>query len=280
MTSVGSPPSPQKKRVIAYVDGFNLYYGLKKASRDADREHLKHGGDRSKCLGRSLYWLDVKRFMLRQVRAQEACTQIRYYSAPRRIPESVAITRRQRAGFVASNERQRVYLEALRTLEPDLKVVLGWYTENEPHHCWMCGHRRAHFEEKETDVNIAVDMVTHAHQNLFDTAIVLSADADLAPALKVVRSYGKQVRLILAPGRKRADLLRSLASEVVVVKIRSLRNFILPDPIARVGFPSISCPEEWKQPADWVWGGRSWHPLRRLLHLGRWGIEKAERLLS
>lgn len=274
MTSAGGPPNPPKSRVTVYIDGFNLYYGLKNASEASDREHLKHGGSPAQCLGRSLYWLDIHRFIMRHVRSRETCTQIRYYTAARRVPELVAVKPSQRAAYEASNKRQEEFLAALRTL-PLMKVVMGWYTENTPHLCWMCGHTRAHFEEKETDVNIAVDMVSDAHKNLYDTAIVLSADSDLAAGLKAVKALGKRVRLILAPGRKRADLLRSIADEVVTLKIKSVRNFRLPDKIARQGQPDLVCPDRW-MPGGWVRRRRRKHLLRSMLYGLRWCVEKCE----
>ncbi len=47
--------------------------------------------------------------------------------------------------------------------------------------------------EKAADVQIAVDMVTMAERDGFDTAYLLSADGDLTPAVTAVRALGRKV---------------------------------------------------------------------------------------
>lgn len=47
--------------------------------------------------------------------------------------------------------------------------------------------------EKAVDVMIAIDMVTMAERNEFDTAYLLSADGDLTPAVEAVRASGRKV---------------------------------------------------------------------------------------
>ena len=61
-------------------------------------------------------------------------------------------------------------------------------------------------EEKETDVNIAVRIVSDAFLDKFDVAYVFSADTDLIPAMKCIRETKdkgfpeKEVVAIFPPG--------------------------------------------------------------------------------
>lgn len=50
--------------------------------------------------------------------------------------------------------------------------------------------------EKGVDVQIAIDLVIGAVENLYDTAIVVSSDTDLIPAIKYIRSKGKKVEYV------------------------------------------------------------------------------------
>ena len=50
--------------------------------------------------------------------------------------------------------------------------------------------------EKGVDVKIAVDIVAGAFENKYDTAVVLSSDTDLLPAIKHVISMGKKVEYV------------------------------------------------------------------------------------
>ncbi|QQG42411.1 MAG: NYN domain-containing protein [Candidatus Giovannonibacteria bacterium] len=52
------------------------------------------------------------------------------------------------------------------------------------------------YHEKGVDVQIAVDLLIGAYENLYDTAILVSSDTDLIPALAKVRSMKKKVEYI------------------------------------------------------------------------------------
>jgi len=49
------------------------------------------------------------------------------------------------------------------------------------------------FEVKGDDVNLAVDLISGAYENLYDTAIIVSGDEDFVPAIKKVQKLGKKV---------------------------------------------------------------------------------------
>ena len=51
----------------------------------------------------------------------------------------------------------------------------------------------ANWVEKAVDVKIAVDMISMAHQDIYDVAYLLSADGDFTPAVDEVRKIGKRV---------------------------------------------------------------------------------------
>lgn len=52
------------------------------------------------------------------------------------------------------------------------------------------------YHEKGVDVEIAVDLVKGAFKNTYDTALLISSDTDLLPAIKVVQEEGKRVEYI------------------------------------------------------------------------------------
>lgn len=69
--------------------------------------------------------------------------------------------------------------------------------------CFSCGARWETHEEKETDVNIALHMLDDAYNDKFDRALLISADSDLTPPIRMVldRFPDKQVRVITPIGR-------------------------------------------------------------------------------
>ena len=52
------------------------------------------------------------------------------------------------------------------------------------------------FHEKGVDVKIAVDLLTGAYEDNYDTAILVSSDTDLIPVIQKVRALGKAVEYI------------------------------------------------------------------------------------
>ncbi len=52
------------------------------------------------------------------------------------------------------------------------------------------------YHEKGVDVLMAVDLLVGAYENFYDTAILISSDTDLIPALKKVRSMGKRIEYV------------------------------------------------------------------------------------
>ena len=51
--------------------------------------------------------------------------------------------------------------------------------------CFKCGNVIHTYEEKETDVRIATQIVADAYQKNCDAAIVVSADSDMIPAIEL-----------------------------------------------------------------------------------------------
>ena len=49
--------------------------------------------------------------------------------------------------------------------------------------------------EKGVDVMLATDLITHAYKDHYDTAIVVSGDADFYPALQAVKDVGKHIEI-------------------------------------------------------------------------------------
>jgi uncharacterized LabA/DUF88 family protein len=237
--------------VAAYVDGFNLYYGLKSASRDADREWVRNGGDPVHCLGKWLYWLDLRSAIGSVVGGREELVSIKYFSAPRKVPRATEGV--DLAAIESSNARQRLYWDAIRA-HSMVSIIEGVYLEKDPYVC-TCGKSQTRWEEKMTDVNLALHMQADAFQNRFDLALLLSADSDFVPVVRSVRGLGKRVKTILFPGRKRASDLRSCSDSVVDFKIKRLRGHRLPDRILRndLGLDPLDCPAEWKVPHGWCW---------------------------
>lgn len=56
-------------------------------------------------------------------------------------------------------------------------------------------------EEKGTDVNLAVNVISKAFHNAFDTAIILSGDTDYLPVMDTLNNLGKSVIVVGVKGQ-------------------------------------------------------------------------------
>ena len=63
-------------------------------------------------------------------------------------------------------------------------------------------NNRKIFAEKHTDVNVAILMIEGACDNRYDTAVTISGDSDMVPAMKRVRERGKRVIWCYFPGQE------------------------------------------------------------------------------
>lgn len=193
-------PVPRTVRVGIYVDGFNLYYGLRSLRK---RRYL---------------WLDLPSLAHRLLRPGQTLAGVRYFSAHVR-------------GEPAALLRQKTYLAALETLGVD--VVLGRFQEQRAS-CRACGASWRTYEEKQSDVALAAAMVGDVALDRVDTVLLLSADSDLCAAIESVRAVdarrdGKtRVVTVFPPGR-RSDGLRLASDAWFPLGEALIRQSQLPD---------------------------------------------------
>lgn len=179
------------RRTIVYVDGFNLYHALDDLHDD------------------SLKWLCLRRLSESILRDGEDLKQVKYFSAYATwMPDAF--------------QRHRDYVAALQA--EGVKFIEGKFKKKYLR-CKVCRAQYQTHEEKETDVNIGIHLVADTLQGSFDRAVVISADTDMACALKMARELSgtKQIDVVAPPGRMK--FARSMAPlfELPKGKIRAAR---------------------------------------------------------
>ena len=150
--------------VAAYVDGFNLYYGMK--SR----------------YGRKYMWLDVVE-LVRHLRSDEDVEVVRYFTTIVKNEPSAATN-------------QNTYIDALVAHNGGLiDVRVGRFRQRTIGPCRICRREflcscpspYLSYEEKETDVALGVAMAEDAAVGRADMALLISADSDLRPAIAATK---------------------------------------------------------------------------------------------
>jgi uncharacterized LabA/DUF88 family protein len=77
--------------------------------------------------------------------------------------------------------------------------------------CRTCSKTWVSYEENETDVAIAANIVRDAARGSMDTAIVVSGDSDLLPALRAAKDM-QPTMAVVAPFRRGGPVQSSSAS--------------------------------------------------------------------
>lgn len=84
--------------------------------------------------------------------------------------------------------------------------------------------------DKGTDVNIAVEMLKHAYMNSYDTAVLVSRDADFSSVVRIIKNLGKNVELILLEDLKgNAKELTDCVDNVTLIHRRDYLALALTD---------------------------------------------------
>jgi uncharacterized LabA/DUF88 family protein len=157
--------------------------------------------------------LDIPR-LARQLGRGYILVKMRYYTSP--LPDNRS----------AAYRGQQRFFERLRASKA-MELVLG---RNEPRYesveCPKCGEisRHRHHVEKETDINLAVDMVVGAHANRYDVAMLVAGDTDYVRAVEAVQATGRKVVWCHFPAQAHTDRLRQVCDEQFLLDEKFLRT--------------------------------------------------------
>jgi uncharacterized LabA/DUF88 family protein len=61
---------------------------------------------------------------------------------------------------------------------------------------FLLSDKKGRYHEKGVDVKMAVDLLIGAYEDTYDTAILISSDTDLIPAIKKILEKGKKLEYI------------------------------------------------------------------------------------
>lgn len=212
-----------KRRVIAYIDGFNLYYCSLKKTRNK--------------------WLDLVKMCESMLQPDDELVAVKYFTAQiktHKCDPNKAL-------------RQKIYLEAL-SQNSKLEITYGQFsihkTKMPSAAEWEKGNIKLveviKTEEKGTDVNLAVQMVADAKDDLFDYAMLFSNDSDMSYAVQIAaKDCGKFVGLFVD---KKAISFPKLKENVSYIRRLTPSVFAanqLPDEIITATGRIIRKPKEW-----------------------------------
>lgn len=218
-----------KKRVMAFVDGFNLYHAID----DLDIDPKTRRPRRQK---QHLKWLDLRAMASAFTPpSREEVVGVHYFSAfATWIPDAY--------------QRHLDYVRALESV--GVNVVMGnfkkkWRQCNKCNATWL-GH-----EEKESDVSLALYLLDMAYQDAYDKAFLVTADTDLVPAIKMVRKHFPQKEVIALIPKNRfqnAMELRQACNGASRIEESHLERNLFPASITLADGSTVTRPAKYQPP--------------------------------
>jgi uncharacterized LabA/DUF88 family protein len=162
-----------------------------------------------------LKWLNLKVLAESYLRAHESLNHVVFFTA-------ILTWNHEK------QKRHKIYLDALRAV--GVTVVESTFRKGHSY----CSEKKgfcSRYEEKQTDVAIAVRIIGDALDNEFDRAVLITADSDQIPLVQFVRTRFPKKRITLAapPGRaKDARKLGELVHERQPITDGRLSTCLLP----------------------------------------------------
>ncbi|MCI0618222.1 NYN domain-containing protein [bacterium] len=199
-------------RAIAFVDGFNLYHSLE--------ENPSY---------RKYKWLNIRKLLESYVSPKEL-KEIYYFTALTTWNQSKV-------------NRHKIFIKALE--QTGIDVVYGEFRRRD-RFCQKCKTSFASFEEKQTDVNIAIYLFRLAIEDRYDTALILSGDSDLLPSIKAVKATFPSKRIVvIIPIGRRAEELKKTCDQFIKIKEKNLAASLFDDPLVMSDGTSLLKPTSW-----------------------------------
>ena len=205
-------------RTYVYIDGFNFYY---RAVKDTPYK-----------------WLDFNTLFQHLLSPKNQIISIKYFTA-------------LVSGKFDPDQpiRQKTYIRAIQKYIPRLSVYYGHFLSHEIFAPLAKPEGNKRFvriiktEEKGSDVNLAIHVLNDAWLDLYDCAVIVSNDSDLAESLKLVKEQHNKVIGLITPGKghpsrellRYADFTKRIRKGVLAISQ-------LPDPIPGT---TISKPKVW-----------------------------------
>jgi uncharacterized LabA/DUF88 family protein len=187
-------------RTYVYIDGFNFYYRAVK--------------------GTPYKWLDFNTLFQHLLSRKNEVISIKYFTA-------------LVSGKFDPDQpiRQKTYIRAIQKYIPQLSVYYGHFLSHEIFAPLAKPEGNKRFvriiktEEKGSDVNLAIHVLNDAWLDLYDCAVIVSNDSDLAESLRLVKEQHNKVIGLITPGKghpsrellKYADFTKRIRKGVLAI---------------------------------------------------------------
>lgn len=180
------------KRVNIYIDGYNFYHATKK--KPSAKINFK-------ALAESL------------IEDNQILNDIYYFSA---------FATWKPDDFI----KHKKYVKLLEKV--GVKIIMSHF-KKKPVKCKNCNSFWNTHEKKETDVQIALQMLSDSYEDVFDRAFIISSDGDLVPPIKRIKEKFSEKEIIAviheSRQKKSRDIMANSDSNLILT-IKKIEKYL------------------------------------------------------
>ena len=200
------------KRTMFFIDGLNVYHAIKNSRLEKYK------------------WLDYWELAKKFIGKKDELKSVLCFTA-------YAVWDNDKT------KRHRCLISANRNR--GVEVIFGRF-RRVTKSCRQCKKKYSTYEEKRTDVNIAIHLLTNAYKDNYDKAVLISGDSDIIPAVEAVKKAfpKKEISLVIPVGGKARELAGVIGSSVRM-KETHLKTSQFPNTVTRKDGSVLQRPKEW-----------------------------------
>lgn len=191
------------------------------------------------------YWISMVNLFEQFIMPYQQLEMVYYFTArphdiERRNPDNPNLK------ILDSSKREKQNLFILANEEdPKFEIVLGYFQKKTVKN----GTKKVNtYEEKKTDVNIAVQMLGDVAENKCDISFLVTADSDLIPAVEKIKTVWPEHKVfVFSPPNRLSQNLQAVchASFQLLHHEERFNNAKLPNEIKLSSGKVITKPQDW-----------------------------------
>lgn len=203
----------ETNKTIVLIDGFNLYHSLKEW-------HPRHHR-----------WIHFGRLADELLGKNFIVEKIIYFTA-----FSVNEVKKS---------RHQLLIQANRTDER-FSYIKGKFKKSTTRCRAKCKELFEVYNEKETDVNIAIHLIETAYEKKYSKCLVISGDTDYIPAIKLAQKINPSLDIGVGfPLKRENKELKDMAKFTRHINENLVKHCLLEETLTLKSGNTISCPPEW-----------------------------------
>lgn len=217
-------------KVVFFIDGFNLYHAI----------NNRFNNPRYK-------WIDLRKLAEKFIKNDEEIKSILYFTA---YCEWSSDKKNRHKKYITSLSKKgiQIVLGKFKRVTKRFTEEMDIISADVPKENLPKKLEFQTFEEKETDVNLALKIIEYASQNVYDHFYVISGDSDFVPAIKCAKKSYRKIKFTnILPVGGRGRTLGQVCDDQLEMTEDHISNSLLEKKVKISESQTIEMPKEYEK---------------------------------